>query len=222
MLTRISIPSPNYSSRYGNKVRLIVLHTSEGAQTYQSLGSFFANPANEVSSQVGIDDTPNTIGEYVGRPMAAWTASGANVCATQAEFCTPSGAAANWTTEIWMNQHHQMLANAAQWIAEEAAHFSIPIVKLTPSQAQGDYLGVCQHSDLGSWGGGHYDCGPGFPIDYVLSLAVGNPPLEGDNVTSYFVNNQHHVYRDNGDGTVTHWWMDLGSRPPSWAKETLR
>src|SRR5215831_11859314 len=109
-LTRISIPSPNYSSRGGNKVRLIVLHTSEGAQTYQSLGSFFANPSSQVSSHVGIDDTPNTVGEYVTRGNKAWTSCNANGNAVQAELCTPSGAAAGWTYTTW-HQHENMLAN---------------------------------------------------------------------------------------------------------------
>ena len=47
-LRRVWIPSPNYSSRGGTAVRLIVVHTAEGATTYQSLGSFFANPSSGV------------------------------------------------------------------------------------------------------------------------------------------------------------------------------
>jgi hypothetical protein len=173
-LKRVSIPSPNYSSRGGAGVRLIVLHTSEGAQSYQSLGAFFGKSSSQVSSHVGIDDTPATVGEYVGRNNKAWTAANANPVAVQAELCTPSGAADHWTTDVW-NSHPMMLANTAAWIAEEAAAFGIPIVKLSPAQAQGSSRGVCQHSDLGSWGGGHHDCGPGFPIDQVLAMATGQP-----------------------------------------------
>jgi len=171
-LTRVRIPSPSYSSRSGAAVRLIVLHTSEGAQSYQSLGSWFANPANEVSSHVGIDSTPDVIGEYVPRSGCAWTAAGANSVAVQAELCTPSGAAQGWDEATW-RAHPQMLANTAAWIAEEAAAFDIPIVKLSPAQAQAGGRGVCQHADLGAWGGGHTDCGPAFPIDQVLAMAAG-------------------------------------------------
>lgn len=177
-LTRISLPSPCYSSREGAKVRLIVLHTSEGAQTIQSLGSWFANAANEVSSHVGIDDTPNTVGQYVQRANKAWTSANANPVAVQAELCTPSGAAAGWTSSDW-SKHQTMLENTAKWIAEEAAAFGVPIVKLTSSQAQGGSAGVCQHNDLGSWGGGHFDCGAAFPIDDVIAMAKGQKPSGG-------------------------------------------
>lgn len=187
-LTRVSIPSPNYSSRNAT-VRLIVLHSSEGAQTYQSLGNYFANPANQVSSHVGIDDTPAPIiGEYVARGNKAWTAANANPVAVQAELCTPSGASQLWTTADW-KAHNNMLVNTAAWIAEEAAHFNIPIVRLTAAQAQSSAAGVCQHSDLGRWGGGHVDCGPGFPIDDVIAAAKGTastptpPPIPEDDMT---------------------------------------
>lgn len=174
-LKRVRIASPNYSSRGGAGVRLIVLHATEGALTYQALGNFFANPASGVSSHVGIDDTPNTVGEYVDRAAKAWTASGANPVAVQAELCAPSGASMGWSAAQW-NAHPHMLANTAAWIAEEAAHFGLPIVGLTPAQAQGSGRGICQHADLGAWGGGHSDLGPHFPINSVISMAAGAPP----------------------------------------------
>ena len=167
-LTRKPIPSPNYSSRGGSGVRLIVLHTAEGARTIEELGNFFASSSSGVSSHTGIDDTPGVIGEYVKRPNKAWTQGDANPVAVSVELC----AFAAWTTEEW-HRHPAMLDNVARWIAEEAAYFSIPITKLTASAAQGSGRGVCQHNDLGSWGGGHWDCGGGFPIDEVLDKARG-------------------------------------------------
>jgi len=174
-LTRVNILSPNYSSRSGSAVRLIVLHTAEGALTYQSLGSYFQNPASQVSSHVGIDDTPNTVGQYVNRGDKAWTAANANPVAVQAELC----AFAAWTVADW-NAHPTMLQNTAQWIAEEAAAFGIPLTKLTPAQAQGSSRGICQHRDLGAWGGNHTDCGSAFPIDQVISMAQGGVPPEDE------------------------------------------
>jgi hypothetical protein len=165
-LKRVWIPSPNYSSRAGSKVRLIVLHTAEGASTYQNLGSYFANPKSQVSSHVGIDDTPGTVGEYVKRENKAWTAANANPYSIQAELC----AWASWTIDQWAT-HPMMLQNCAQWIAEEATYYNIPIVRLSPQQVQSGGTGVCEHVDLGTMGGNHYDCGPNFPIDQVISQA---------------------------------------------------
>ncbi|HEY2303669.1 MAG TPA: N-acetylmuramoyl-L-alanine amidase [Acidimicrobiales bacterium] len=170
-LNRVWIPSPNYSSRGGTAVRLIVLHTAEGALSYQSLGNFFANPSSGVSSHVGIDDTPNTVGEYVARANKAWTQGNANPYSVAVELC----AFAEWTPAEW-DRHPTMLANCAQWIAEEAAAFGIPLTRLTAAQAQGGAAGVCQHVDLGASGGGHWDCGPGFPMDRVIAMAAGGVP----------------------------------------------
>lgn len=188
-LRRVWIGSPNYSSRGGSGVRLIVLHSSEGATTYRSLGNFFANPSSGVSSHVGIDDTPNEIGEYVNRNNKAWTAANANPVAVQAELCCPSGASANWTRADW-NSHPTMLANTAAWIAEEARAFNIPI-RNVGTDAQRGAAGVCQHRDLGTWGGNHYDNGANFPIDDVIAMATGGgpapepaPPPEDDDVAN--------------------------------------
>ena len=168
MLARQWIGSPNYSNRGGQAVRLIVLHTAEGARTIQELGNFFANPASGVSSHTGIDDSPGIIGEYVRPEHKAWTAGNANPVAVQAELC----AFAEWSPGEW-DQHEQMLMNCADWLAEESARFGIPLVKLSAGEATGSGRGVCQHNDLGSWGGGHWDCGPGFPIDAVIDAARG-------------------------------------------------
>jgi hypothetical protein len=166
-LTRVPIPSPNYSSRGGATVRLIVVHTAEGAPTYQALGNYFASPSSGVSSHVGVDDTPGTVGEYVARGGKAWTAANANPVAVQAELC----AFAAWDLAEW-HRHPVMLQNLATWIAEEAAAFGIPIVTLSDAQAQGTGRGVCQHKQLGAWGGNHSDCGPQFPMGEVLSMAL--------------------------------------------------
>ena len=173
-LKRVAIPSPNYSSRGGSSVRLIVLHTAEGATTYQSLGSFFANPSSGVSSHVGIDDTAGTVGEYVRRDYKAWTAANANPYSVQAELC----AFAKWSPSEW-DRHPAMLRNTADWIAEEAKHYGLPLDALTAGEAQGGGRGVCQHADLGAAGGGHWDCGGGFPMSDVLAMARGGSSSSG-------------------------------------------
>lgn len=164
-LKRVWMPTTCYST--GTKKRLIVLHTAEGARDYVSLGKYFQNAANKVSSQVGIDDTRGTIGEYVRRENGAWTQASYNSVSIAAELC----AFAAWSKDEWMNKHRAMLENCAEWIREESAISGIPIVKLSASQAQGTGRGVCQHRDLGAGGGNHSDCGNGFPMDTVIEWA---------------------------------------------------
>jgi hypothetical protein len=205
-LKRVWIPSPNYSSRSGAAVRLIVLHTAEGARTYQSLGSFFSSSSAGVSSQVGIDDTPNTVGEYVKPDKKPWTQASFNPVADSAELC----AFAAWDAAEW-NRHPTMLSNTAAWVAEECARFGIPIVKLTPSQAQGSGRGVCQHVDLGSAGGGHTDCGKAFPMDQVISMAKGGsttPPTPAPTSTweeDMIIKKDNVLYQLIYDGPNSYW-----------------
>jgi len=169
-LQRIWIPSPCYHG--GGSKRIIVLHTAEGARTFEDLGHFFQNYNNQVSSHVGIDDKRGKIGEYVSRANSAWTQANYNNAAISAELC----GFASWSTSTWKNDHHNMLLNCADWIREESQKLGIPITRLSNSQAQGSGRGVCQHVNLGAGGGGHVDCGDGFPMDYVLDLARGASP----------------------------------------------
>ena len=169
-LRRDWIPSPNHSSR-SRQPRLVVVHTAEGARTYPDLGSFFSNPASEVSSQTGIDDTPNAIGEYVRRDRAAWTQAQYNSDSISMEIC---GFAA-WSREEWLG-HPGMIEATRQWIAEECAANGIPLLRIGASAAQGGGSGVCGHVDLGAGGGNHWDPGPGFPWDLVMSPPAPIPP----------------------------------------------
>jgi N-acetylmuramoyl-L-alanine amidase len=210
-LTRKAIPSPNYSSRGGATVRLIVIHTAEGARTIEELGNFFASSSSGVSSHTGIDDTPGTVGEYVKRPNKAWTAGGANPVAVQTELCAFAG----WSVDEW-SRHPNMLENCARWIAEEAAYFGLPIAKLTASEAQGSGRGVCQHNDLGAWGGGHWDCGGSFPIDNVLDMArgggedeMGYPEWYWDWASWYLTTERDNSKRPaNAPATIPEWAWD--------------
>jgi N-acetylmuramoyl-L-alanine amidase len=176
-LNRVWIASPNCSSRGGSGVRLVVIHTAEGARSFRDLGGFFSSSSAGVSSHVGIDDERGTIGEYVRRPDKAWTQSNYNPQAVSVELCAApisSGHAcgANWDSAEW-NRHDGMLANLADWIREECEHYDLPIEKLSSSAAQGSGRGVCGHVDLGAGGGNHWDPGPNFPWQRVMDMARG-------------------------------------------------
>jgi hypothetical protein len=200
-LNRLWMPSPHHSARSGS-VRLIVLHTTEGAQTIESLANWFANPSAKVSSHVGADNKRRgTIAEYVRRDRAAWAQGNYNSAATSIEMCTPAGAANGWSRSYWLNSQGWLLDNCAEWIAEEARHYGIPIVKLSASQAQGSGRGLCGHVDIQPRD--RTDPGPGFPWDYVISKAAGGAPpasappnaSEGDRMTPAVVFFKDDIYR---------------------------
>lgn len=161
--------SPNFSSRGGKKVRLLIVHTAEGAKTNASLGTYFANAANQVSSHAGIDD--HDIETFVDYDQAAWTCRSANAIADQVELC----GFARWTRVQWMSEHPEMLLLTARWLRERAAARGIPLRKLTPAQVAAGDSGVIAHVDwtVGMKDGTHTDCGNGFPWDYVMAVATG-------------------------------------------------
>lgn len=173
-MKEIWMPSPHYSTSRGPYNKL-VLHTTEGALTVEALGDWFANPSAGVSSHFGADNVKRgTVGAYVYESNNAWTQGNANPYCVSIELCTPVGAAANWSRSYWLNSQDTLLRNSADWVAWMAGKYGIPIRELTPSQAQDpNYRGVCQHRDLGAWGGGHYDCGNGFPMDKIIEWAKG-------------------------------------------------
>lgn len=166
------ISSPNRSARGKAPVRLIIIHTAEGARTVTSLGNYFASAAIQASSHVGIDDTGTE--QYVPYTEASWTTRAANPISENAELC---GFAA-WTRGQWLNEHHPMLERTAAWIRERCLARGIPIRKLTPAQVGSGLPGVCGHVDwtLGMHDGSHTDPGPGFPWDVVMDLAAGSTP----------------------------------------------
>ena len=204
-LRRVWMPSPNYREVRRGSPRLLVLHTTEGAKTIQSLGNFFSNPAAEASSHGGADDTPKTIGVYVQRDDVAWTQADFNDESIALEIC----AFARWPTSEW-DKHPVMLDNIARWLAEEAEHFGIPLRRLSPDQAQSNGMGVCEHVDLGPRGGGHHDCGTGFPIDRVIAAARGE--TEPRTTTWYFLQDITAVRLARGQRMYYGGWEDLRTR----------
>jgi N-acetyl-anhydromuramyl-L-alanine amidase AmpD len=173
-LQRIWKPSPHYSSRSGS-VRLVVFHTTEGAQDIYSLANWFANPSAKVSSHVGVDNkNRNVAAEYVKRDKAAWAQGNYNSVSICIEMCTPAGAANGWSRDYWLSKQGMLLDNAAAWLAEEAKAFGIPLTRLSPSQATGGSRGICGHGDIQPKD--RTDPGKGFPYDYVIAKAKGQQP----------------------------------------------
>lgn len=161
----MALPS---SSRNGQRVRLVVLHTAEGAQTNASLFGYFDRNQN-ASSHVGIDDA-GISPVWVPYDRAAWTLRGGNPYSENAEMC----AWARWTRAEWL-AHDTLLSHAAAWVRSRCLARGIPIVKLSPADVKAGKAGVCGHADYtyGTGDGTHTDPGPNFPWDIVINRAKG-------------------------------------------------
>ncbi len=222
------IASPNHSSRGGATVRLIVIHTAEGALTTKALGNYFANAATEVSSHVGIDDEGTE--QYVDYSQESWSVRSANPISDDAELC---GFAA-WSRGTWINDHMPMLHNAAAWISERCAARGIPCVHLTTAQVAAGKPGVIGHVDWTNamHDGTHTDPGQNFPWDVVMALATGTTPAAAshhgdDPMTAVPINvlpdGTFHetVMAESGGGSqvVAQAWLDIGS---TWGTSLFR
>jgi hypothetical protein len=178
MVARVQMPSPNYSSGRTSS-RLLVVHTSEGATTKESLGNFLANPSAGVSYQAGFDNNrPDQIAVYVRHYDRAWAAYDANSWGEHGCCATPSGASSGWSRGDWLAKDNMLRACAA-WLAEEAGRYQIPLVKLNGVQVGAGHSGVCGHGDISAAGvpGGHTNPGAGFPWDVCIAYALGGQPF---------------------------------------------
>lgn len=164
------MPSPHYSTSRG-PYNVLAFHTTEGAMTIESLGSWFQNPSAGCSSHHGADNTSaGLLGAYVYENHKAWTQGNANNFCLSLEMC----AYASWSSSTWLNSKNTLLNNAADWLRYMCDKYKIPYTKLSNSQAQsGTVKGIAQHVNFGSMGSGHHDCGSGFPMDEVIKRAKG-------------------------------------------------
>lgn len=164
-------------------VRLVAVHTAEGARTATSLGAYFWKPEVNASSHVGIDSGATL--PYVGYDRASWTLRSGNPISDNAELC----AFANFTREQWLgtakvngcDNPRAILDRTAVWIRERCLARRIPIRKLSPAQVAAGEWGVIGHADwtYGMRDGSHTDPGAGFPWDYVINKANQGAPGGG-------------------------------------------
>jgi N-acetylmuramoyl-L-alanine amidase len=205
-IQEVWLPSPNYSASRGpyNKA---VFHTTEGAMKIRDLGAWFAQPAAQCSSHHGADNYERGVfGAYVYENYKAWTQGNANPYCLSIELC----AYASWSRDTWLYSKGVLVDNAAEWLAYITGKYGIPWTVLSNAQAQDpNARGICQHSNLGSWGSGHSDCGSGFPLDVVVSKAMNQgkapvPPAGGTLMSSgvAFYQGKQYVAYVNPSGQV--------------------
>lgn len=162
------------SSRGGARIRVIVLHTAEGARTKESLYAYFDKPGVNASSHVGIDGR-GISPQWVPDHMASWTLRSGNPYSLNAELC----GFARWTREQWLHtgwvdgcwNPREMIRNAARWTVREAREHQIPLRLLSIAQFRAGKAGSIDH-DLytdATHDGTHWDVGEGFPFDVFMA-----------------------------------------------------
>lgn len=178
------IPVNKYSSRYGERVRLVVIHTSEGARDVFSLAAFLNRPGVNASYHGAVDD--QRYEAYVNYSNAAWALRNGNQESDNLCLCAFAG----WSRAEWL-RHPRMLELTAGWIAERCTARGLPVVRLDDpdvGQAMRDDRhrgGVCDHDGYtkGTGDGTHWDVGENFPWDLVMPRAqqlAGLRPPEDD------------------------------------------
>lgn len=159
----------NQSSREGAHPVLAVLHTTEGpGNNLKGLAAFFDRVSTQASSHVANNELGESI-RMVDDNMKAWTCAGYNRYTWNIEQM----GFASTTKEAWLKLRNKQLTNTAAWLAYCNVELGIPLRK---GRASGSVVfiarsGVVQHKDLGNIGGGHTDCGSGYPMAYVLRLS---------------------------------------------------
>lgn len=162
----------NRSSRQGAPIRLLALHTTEGhnrpgVSDLDGLAGWFNNPDAQASSHLGIDQEGNCV-RMVPDGDKAWTQAYWNPWCLSIEQV---GFAAE-KRQYWVRDYHKGLERVAQALATWSVDTGVPLRSGAVSSS-GNILrsGVIQHSKLGSLGGGHHDCGDGYPQRYVVLWA---------------------------------------------------
>lgn len=162
------------SSRGGQRIRLVVIHTAEGSRTKESLYNFF-NGNGDASSHTGIDGYGQG-GDWVPDELAAWTLLNGNPISLNAELC----GFARWGRDQWLSEGvvdgvvnpRAMIRHSAQWAKAKCVRWGIPLVKLGPGDVDAGRAGIIGHADwsysaIGQ--GDHTDPGPNFPWDVFFS-----------------------------------------------------
>ncbi len=137
-----STPSPNFSSRYGNRVRLIVVHDCEGS--FAGSVSWFSQARSQVSAHIVLSEDGARAVQMVAFANKAWHACAFNPFSEGIEaagYAAKGLGAAEW----------QALAAIVAFRMHENG------IPCQVASASNGWTGFCQHVDLGAAGGGHHD-----------------------------------------------------------------
>ncbi|MBS3991117.1 MAG: N-acetylmuramoyl-L-alanine amidase [Erysipelothrix sp.] len=156
------------SSRQDSKIRLIVIHSTEGGTAAGAAG-WFANDASGGSAHIVVDD--KECYRTLPDSLIPWGAKGgrANEDGLHIEFT----GYAKWTRDEWMN-HLAEIKKGAAVISNWCKKYNIPIEFLDSEEIAklgNNAHGITTHHELTKAfkiAGGHTDPGKGFPMDVLF------------------------------------------------------
>lgn len=135
------VPSPNFSSRRGSRVDLLVLHDTEGS--YGSAINWFRMPQSKVSAHFVIKEDGTEGTQMVDICDKAWHACNANPRSVGFEM-------AGFSKKGFGSPEWDALAHIF------AFHLHFLQIPLRHARS-GVGPGICSHFELGAFGGGHSD-----------------------------------------------------------------
>ena len=133
-------PSPNYSTRAGEAVRLLVWHSTIGG--YAGSIAWLCNPAAQASAHLVIREDGGEASQLVRLAEKAWHAVQANPYSVGVEHASMSQGFHGPAQE----------AESARVFAWLCHRYGIP-----PLDGAASLRGIVRHRSLGAMGGGHSD-----------------------------------------------------------------
>lgn len=159
------------------KTSYIVLHTTEGGGTVESLARYFRGTADGLGSSFLVEEN-GRLGIYV-RNLADRTY---HVKSHNSEMIGIEQVGhASMTRTEWLTKRRRQLFATAWTVAWLSDQLGIPVRNAVDHGRTLARTGVLQHSQVPD--NDHNDCGSGYPIDFVMKYAKkwanGNGPSLG-------------------------------------------
>jgi N-acetyl-anhydromuramyl-L-alanine amidase AmpD len=135
------ISSPNYSSRGGKSIELVVVHDCEGS--YNGSIAWFETPRSQVSAHYVLDKTGQNATQMVSIANKAWHCVNFNSVAIGVEM-------EGFETDGFPSSEWNAMASVVAYLLHTNG---LPV----RWAQQGEGKGFCRHFDLGEGGGSHND-----------------------------------------------------------------
>lgn len=151
------------------KVRVIVIHdmeAPESSKTAENVARYFATTPTPASAHICVDS--DSIVQCVMDNDVAFAAPGCNHDGIQVELA----GYARQTLKEWLDPYGlQMLARAADAVAQYCLKYNIPPKRLSDAQLKEGYPGIVGHSQVSAVyrKSTHTDPGANFPWDFFMA-----------------------------------------------------